>query len=106
MDRPLRPLGVVVADGLGHHHVGADGQAHEKIYQQVHQRACGGHCRQGGVAGVAAHHNDVSGVKEELEDAGEHQGQGKGQNFWPQGAIAHVDLVTLGSHIKTSFLSA
>ena len=70
--------------------------------------AGGSHRRQGFLSRAAPHHHHIGGVKQELQQAGEHQWQGKQQDFPCQGAVYHINLVSrlflfLRSHRQTSF---
>ena len=106
MDHFFGAVRIAVAQSVGHGHIGADGEAHEEIHQQVYKRACGGDGRQGGVAGVTAHHDDIGSVEEKLHNAGDHQGEGEGQKFGGQSAVEHVDLIVLVSHFQNLFSAA
>lgn len=79
----------------GHHHVGAHGEAHKEVDHQVDEGGIGAHRRQGLFSRPASHHDDIGGVEQELQDAGEHQRDGKHQELPGQGAVDHVDLVAL-----------
>ena len=78
-------------------------QADEQIDDQVDERACGAHRRQGRGSGEAPHHHDVRRVEEELQHAGEHEGQRKHQHLAQDRAGAHVHFISAGSfHNSTS----
>ena len=56
--------------------------------------------RQGLVAGKTAGYDDVSSVEQKLQDAGEHERDGKPEQLSGQRSVAHVDLVGLCFHNK------
>ena len=71
-------------------HVRADGQADEQADDHVVQRADGAHCGQGFVARKAAHDDGVRRIEQQLQDAREHDGQGKDEHLREQTALRHV----------------
>ena len=77
---------------LGGQHVGAHGEAHKQVDDQVDDRAGRAHGRQGGGAHELAHHHDVRGVEQQLQNAGQRQGDGEPHDLAQQGAVCHVDL--------------
>lgn len=79
----------------GHHHVGPHREADKEVDQQVDEGGGGADGRQGLLAGKAAHHDHIGGVEQELQDAGEHQGQREQQQLSGQGAVYHIDAVAL-----------
>ena len=78
------------AEVLGHHHAAARGQPQEQIYNKVVEgagRADGSH----GVAAVElSHHDDIRGVEQQLQYAGQHQRHGKTKQLAHEGPAAHV----------------
>ena len=87
----------------GHHHVGTHGEADKEVDQEVDKGAVGAHGSQGLLARVASHHHHVRRVEEQLEQAGEHQGQGEEQQLPRQGTVDHVDAVARLLHRLTGF---
>ena len=77
----------------GGQNIGAHGQSDKEIGQKTDDGGIGANRRQGVVPGPAAHHDDVRRVKEELQDAGEHQRQSKLQKLWQDCSAAHIDLI-------------
>lgn len=82
---------------IGHKHVGSDGQADEDVDQKVDQRTGGAHSGQRLMADKTAHYDDVSRIKQQLQDAGKHQRNCKQQDLAQQRSVTHV-------HFKRFFL--
>ena len=53
-------------------------------------------------SGELAHYNYVRRVEQELEHTGEHQRQGKDQDFAGQRSAAHIHFVSLCFHVNPS----
>ena len=88
---------IVVAPGpqiSGYHHIGAHGEAHKQIDQQVNQGRIGPYCRQGFLAGEFTHHHYVGGVEQQLQQTGGHQRQSKEKDLIRYGPVAHIDLIS------------
>ena len=82
--RPVEP---------GAEHVEPDGEAHEQVDNEHVQRASGAHRRQGVASGKAAHHHDVRGIEQQLQNPGDGQGDGKLNQLAQKRPLGHVDLI-------------
>jgi len=76
--------------------VRADGQADEGSDQQVDECGGGTHRRERAAARELADDDDIGGVEQQLQDAGQHDGQAELQQRPQNGALGHVKHVGLG----------
>ena len=78
------------AVAFGNEHTGTHGDALEEAHHHVDQACRGADRRQGGIAQVTAHHPGVEGVVKLLEEVAQENGEGKEQNFGPDGTLCQV----------------
>ena len=84
------PPAVLRAGIAGHDHVDADGQADEQADEQIVERAHGADGGQRFIAGEAADDDGIRGVEDQLEDAGEHDGQGEEEHLGEERSFRHI----------------
>ncbi len=77
----------------GHQHVNPNGKAHKQIDDEHIQRAGGTHGRQRLAARKAAHHHNVGGVEQKLQNPGQGQGNGKLHQLAQKRPLGHVDFI-------------
>ena len=94
------PVQLPGAVKLGDDHRAAVGEAHEQGCEHEDDGKAHAHRRQGGVAGVVAHHPAVHHVVELLEKAARQQGQGKIENMSGGAAHRHVAQAVFAFHVK------
>lgn len=94
---------VLRAVAAGDEHIRAHRKAHEQVDDQVDECRGGTHRRQRRVAGVAAHHDDVRRVEQQLQNARAHQREGKGQDLAQKRAAGHVHLIAASQTDAPSF---
>ena len=94
------PVHVPGAVELGDDHGAAVGQAHEQGCEHEDDGKAHAHRRQGGVAGVVAHHPAVHHVVQLLEEAACQQGQGKVENMSCGTAHRHVAHAVFTFHVE------
>ena len=88
----------------GHHHIGADGGAHDKIHKNAHIGHIGAHRRQRITAGKAAHHRHIRRIEQMLQYACGCQRQRKDHQLPEQSAVQHVHLIGICFHHTLSCL--
>ena len=92
----MHGAGIVCAIGPGNDNACAHAKAHEYVDNQVDQCAGGAHGGQRLRADELADHDHIRGVVQQLQYAGEDQGQGEAENLWQQRAAAHVHFIVAG----------
>ena len=94
------PVHVPGAVELGDDHGAAVGEAHEQRCEHKDDGIAHAHRRQGGIAGVVAHHPAVHHVVELLEEAACQQWQGKVENMSGGAAHRHVAHTVFTFHVE------
>ena len=92
MDRLPNCSILPAADAVGHGHTRTYGQSDEQIDDQIGNGTGGPHRRHRHTAAVPPNHHQIRRVKEKLQDAGQHNGNGIRHNGPDQGAVEHIDL--------------
>ena len=86
-------LGIAGAVILGHQHVCAHGKTDEQVDDQVDKGAGRAHRRQGLGPHELPHHDDVRRVEQQLQNAGNRQGDGEPDDLPQQRAMGHVNFI-------------
>ena len=73
--------------------IGTDRKPDEQIDDQIDERACGADSGKRRASGKPSDDNDIGGVIEQLQDAGQHQRYGKEHELWQQRPLTHIDFV-------------
>ena len=99
---------VPLANSVGDDYIGAQGDAHKQVDDQADHRAVGPHRRHGDGAELSrkiAHHRQVRGVEQLLQNGRGRHGQGVSGQFVPDGAAQHIQrLLLLRCFHSMSFL--
>ena len=69
------PVGTALPDVVGDNNIGADGQAHEKIYEQVNNGSVASYSGQGLASCAVAQDSNIRGIKKLLHRTGSSQRQ-------------------------------
>ena len=81
MDRFDKVLFIMGTESLRRQNIGSDGEAHEKRYNQIDQRAVGSDGRQSLRSRETADNSRIRGVKKQLQDARSREWQGEAHDF-------------------------
>ena len=77
----------------GGQYIGSQRNADKQIDEHIDQCRGGTYSRQRLTSGEPSHHNDIHCIEQQLQNAGHHQGQCKGDQLVHNRAVAHIYFI-------------
>ena len=83
-------LMLLATQSVGYRDTGAYGKTNEQVDNQIDQRTCGADCCHRKAAPIAAYNYQVCSVKQQLQQTGQNDGNGVGNDAGEQRPVQHA----------------